>query len=589
MMRNKLFVLSCACFQDELAEILGEITFDGLTLVPVRVDCGHSLDDLNVFQDAALDGAVPSCIALGGVCLDRLRNQLLPEVLAAEPESNFLELFVDSAIVRPYLDQGAGLLTPGMLRQWRDGDGVPVFSEDNRRGASGESATKLVLLDTGTDPTAGATLEAMGKKFGIPVEALEIGLGRLRSQVHRMIDRWRQDDIKQCERKLTDFAMVHDLMSGITALTHEQDVIKQVMELFNMLCAPAELYYLSMHGKTSGDLYGVSNMAAGEEVKARLFGLGRAYCKEQESAGFLINVTRGTMRLGTLELRRVAFPEYLSHYLNLSLNIAPVIALAVANARTYQRRLDAERQVRVLNGELEKRLAAVNALNKELETFTYSVSHDLRAPLRGLDGFSHILQRDYPDILDGRGRHFLERIRANARRMGELIDDLLHLSRLTRGKLNLTRVDLSRLAREQVADLQQSEPQRKVEIHVDDGMAIVGDLRLLRSLMENLIGNAWKYTGKTEVARIRFIREQTEGQDVFTIEDNGAGFDMNYAEKLFAPFQRLHGNDEFQGNGIGLATAQRIVQRHGGRIWADAVPGQGAAFHFTHGDCELVT
>ncbi len=583
MIRNKLLILSCACIQDELAKILGEVAFDGLTLVPVWVDCGHPLDDTNVFQDGAL-----SCIALGGTCLDRVRNQLPPEVFAAESGGGFREVFADLATLQPHLDQGAGLLTPGMLRQWRENRGVPVLLDD-RRSALDETVSKLVLLDSGTDSSTGATLEAMGKKLGLPVETLDIGLHRLRSQIHRMIDRWRQDDIKRCERKLTDFAMVHDLLSGITALTHERDVIKQVMELFNMLCAPAQVYYLSMHDGAPGDLYGASSSAsaAGEEVKTRLFGLGQAYRKEQESAGFLINITRGTKRLGALELRRVAFPEYLSHYLNLSLNILPVIALAVTNARTYQRRLDAERQVRALNGELEKRLAAVNALNKELETFTYSVSHDLRAPLRSLDGFSHILQRDYPENLDSRGRHFLERIRVNARRMGQLIDDLLHLSRLTRGKLNLTRVDLGRLARERLADLQQSEPQRKVEIHVDDEMAIVGDLRLLRSLVENLIGNAWKYTGKTEEARIRFSREQAQGQDVFTIEDNGTGFDMNYADKLFAPFQRLHGSEEFQGSGIGLATAQRIVQRHGGRIWADAVPGHGAAFHFTHGDYEL--
>ncbi len=248
---------------------------------------------------------------------------------------------------------------------------------------------------------------------------------------------------------------------------------------------------------------------------------------------------------------------------------------------------EAEARVIRLNGELGQQLATVKALNQELESFTHSVSHDLRSPLRHLDGFSHILARDYPDRLDERGRHHLERIRVNALRTNQLIDELLQLSRLTRGELNLALVDLSDLAREQLLDLQQSNSQRRAEVHVDHGMRVVGDQRLLRSLLENLLGNAWKYTGKTEIARIRFTVARVEGERVFTILDNGVGFNMNYADKLFAPFQRLHGEAEFEGTGIGLATVQRIVLRHGGRIWAEATPGQGAGFHFTLGDNHL--
>ncbi len=248
---------------------------------------------------------------------------------------------------------------------------------------------------------------------------------------------------------------------------------------------------------------------------------------------------------------------------------------------------EAEARVIRLNTELGQQLATVKALNQELESFTYTVSHDLRSPLRHLDGFSHILARDYPDRLDERGRHHLERIRANALRMSQLIDDLLQLSRLTRGELDLALVDLSDLAREQLLDLQHNDAQRQAEIHVDNGMRVVGDHHLLRSLVENLLGNAWKYTSNNDVARIRFTVERVEGEQIFTIQDNGVGFNMDYADKLFAPFQRLHGEAEFEGSGIGLATVQRIIQRHGGRIWAEATPGQGADFHFTLGHNHL--
>jgi len=250
-------------------------------------------------------------------------------------------------------------------------------------------------------------------------------------------------------------------------------------------------------------------------------------------------------------------------------------------------RKQVEKNLFQLNDKQEKQLTSIKNLNEELESFTNSVSHDLRAPLRPMIGFSQIMMRDYHEQMDKRGCYFLERINTNALRMSQLLDDLLHLSRLIKDDMNLTRVDLSHLARVYLAELQQSDHERKVKVHVDEDMLIIGDLHLLLSLVENLIGNAWKYTSNTEFAWIRFTMEQEVGEQVFSIKDNGAGFDMSKADKLFAPFQRMHSDDEFQGTGIGLATVKRIVQRHGGHIWADATPNQGATFHFTLGHNRL--
>ena len=227
----------------------------------------------------------------------------------------------------------------------------------------------------------------------------------------------------------------------------------------------------------------------------------------------------------------------------------------------------------------------LEATNRELEAFSYSVSHDLRAPLRSIDGFSQILLEDYADEFDEDGKDYLSRVRAASQRMGRLIDDLLGLSRVTRGAMNRERVNLSDLAEEVAEGLREATPGRAVEFSAQKGLKVWGDPRLLRVALVNLIGNAWKFTEKEPEAHIEFgVDEElsTRGRvPVYYVRHNGAGFDMNYVDKLFGAFQRLHGSDEFEGTGIGLATVQRVVHRHGGRIWADGEVGRGATFYFT--------
>ena len=236
-----------------------------------------------------------------------------------------------------------------------------------------------------------------------------------------------------------------------------------------------------------------------------------------------------------------------------------------------------------LNLELEQRHTELAAVNKELESFSYSVSHDLRAPLRGIDGFSQALLEDYADKLDEQGQNYLRRVRAAAQRMGELIDDLLTLSRVTRGELIQEVVDLSALAQSVANELRQAEPKRQVEFVIAEGLVVEGDRRLLRVMLENLLGNAWKFTSRHSSARIELGVTQSEGDLAFFVRDDGCGFDMAYAGKLFGAFQRLHSASEFPGTGIGLATVQRIVHRHGGKVWAEGRVGEGATFYFTLG------
>lgn len=230
---------------------------------------------------------------------------------------------------------------------------------------------------------------------------------------------------------------------------------------------------------------------------------------------------------------------------------------------------------------LKQRTSELEATNKELEAFSYSVSHDLRAPLRSIDGFTLALAEDYSDKLDEQGQDYIRRVRAATQRMGLLIDDLLNLSRVTRAEMHRERVNLTAVAESIVVELRKTDPQREVEVAFEKEIEVFGDPQLLRIALDNLLANAWKYTSKNPRARIEFGKTQCDGGVAYFVRDDGVGFDSAYADRLFGAFQRLHGGTEFPGNGVGLATVQRIIHRHGGHVWAEGTVGKGATFYFT--------
>jgi signal transduction histidine kinase len=262
--------------------------------------------------------------------------------------------------------------------------------------------------------------------------------------------------------------------------------------------------------------------------------------------------------------------------------------LREANAaleRDIDDRKAAEAEITRLNAVLEQRVrqrtAELEAANKELSSFSYSVSHDLRAPLRRIEGFARILLDDCNASLGDNGRHCIGRIQAGIAEMTDMVESFLRLSRTTRGELALEPVDLSALARTVADAMADKEPGRSVAVHVEAGLELQGDRRLLKVALANLLENAWKYTRRTDTAEVWIGRAEADGRPAFFVRDNGAGFDQAFADRLFVPFSRLHRTEEFEGSGIGLATVQRIVARHGGRVWAEGVPGGGATIWFT--------
>jgi PAS domain S-box-containing protein len=259
--------------------------------------------------------------------------------------------------------------------------------------------------------------------------------------------------------------------------------------------------------------------------------------------------------------------------------------LVLESNRDITERRKTDEALRTLAANLEEmvreRTAQLEAANRELQSFSYSISHDLRAPLRSIEGFSNMLLRDYPEKFDARAKDLFGRIQANTVRMGKLIESMLSLTRVSRAELHREQIDLGAIAASAIEELRVREGGRSVSTRIDRPVFANGDPALLRSAMENLLGNAWKFTRRAAEARIEFGREHRDGRVVFYVRDNGVGFDTAYKDQLFVPFHRLHRAQDFEGTGIGLATVARIIHRHGGDIWAESEPGQGTVFYFT--------
>ncbi|MEO8601480.1 MAG: PAS domain S-box protein [bacterium] len=324
---------------------------------------------------------------------------------------------------------------------------------------------------------------------------------------------------------------------------------------------------------------------AGEVLGRRFYDLAAPEYRAPLRDAFRRAVASGTTQ--EVEMRRVGVDNSVRWYLSRMTPIVRDGAARVVTLITSEVTAQREREEHLLrfNAELEARVnartAELQASLRELESFSYSVSHDLRAPLRAIDGFSQALVEDYGARLDAQGLDYLARVRGAAQRMGELIDDLLGLARVMRKDLSYAPVAIGRLAREVANEIACADPQRRVAVLVDDTLLAIGDAVLLRAALANLLGNAWKFTRESSNATIEFGADMRGGERVFYVRDTGVGFDMAYAAKLFQPFQRLHEPGEFEGSGIGLATVQRIIGRHGGWIWGESEPGCGATFFFT--------
>jgi light-regulated signal transduction histidine kinase (bacteriophytochrome) len=365
----------------------------------------------------------------------------------------------------------------------------------------------------------------------------------------------------------------------------------------------ASVMVTKIHDHCFGDQFAVHYQQGRVQAVADIYSAGLSDChikilaQFQVRANLIVPLLQGDNLWGLLCIHQcraprqwqsaeIEFVDRIANHLGVALKHAELLAKLQVEIIDRQQ---AQQRAQDLNQGLQQAVTELKSVNKELETFSYSVSHDLRAPLRSIDGFGQALLEDCHEQLDPNGRDYLRRIRAATQRMGQLIDDLLTLSRAIRSDMHREPVDLSRLASQVCTDLQQAHPERQVEFIIQPNAIDRGDSRLLQAVLENLLNNAWKFTAKNPQPRVEFgistelvaAGAKTPNTPTYFVRDNGVGFDMTYVGKLFSPFQRLHSVSEFPGNGIGLATVQRIIYRHGGRVWAESALDRGATFYFT--------
>lgn len=388
------------------------------------------------------------------------------------------------------------------------------------------------------------------------------------------------------ERKLAEY----ELKKNQLELQHQSNILRAILDAL-----PANLALLDNDGIIIAVNKRWEDFARQNGLSLQQFGVGTNYPKACYNATCLNSEIQSTID-GLKNVLSGQSPQFVNEYdchapdqqrwyrmIAVPLSTEEQLGAVVMHldiTESWQNKTEIEALNRQLEQRVKERTAQLEAANKELEAFSYSVSHDLRAPLRAIDGFSHMLSVDYGDSMDEKARRYLDRIQNAAKRMAELIDDLLQLSRVNRGELRFVEVDLSKMAQEILADLKQREPERKAEFLIAPDCRIFGDSQLLKIVLENLLANAWKFTRHREPTIIELGFYRSNEQTVYFVRDNGAGFNPKYTHKLFGAFQRLHSEDEFEGTGVGLATVQRIISRHNGSVWAESIPDEGATFFF---------
>lgn len=525
-------------------------------------------------------------------------ERILADLISAETGERGYILTGDEQFLEPYHS--------GVSETFRHIHHVRELTADNARQQNRLAAlepmaqSRLALLDQGIRSRREEVFEAareliLSGQGKVQMDAIRAVIAEMEAEENRLLEH-RSQKLRADTRTAMGAAVLGALLAlGVLVfvfllLSREITARKRAEQEQSQLAAIVESTDDAITGKTLDGIIVSWNPGA-----ERLYGYSAL---EAKGSPISILVPPDRPREVPEILERIKRGERAEHFesarvrkdgrrIEVSLSISPVmdsqgrITGASTIARDITKRRQAEEKIRELNAQVARSLAESEALNKELEAFAYSVSHDLRAPLRAIDGFSLVLLEDYEQQLDDEGKDHLRRVRGASQRMGQLIDDMLALSRVTRREMRREKVDLSALAASIGEELRQREPHRQVDFSVADGAVVEGDPQLLHIALENLLDNAWKYTGKKTRARIEFGIGEDGGRPLFFVRDDGVGFDMRYVHKLFGAFQRLHPRTDFEGTGVGLATVQRIIRRHGGRVWAEAAVNQGATFYFT--------
>ncbi len=561
-------ILVCQALRREVAAAVAAIGLNEVRVVIFAARCGQPglvqsrFDRILQHSENRFD----RFLVIGGTCLaqtDRLaalQNQDRATVLPG-----CFELFLPGPLVEHYQRQGVYLLTPGWLRHWRRRMAEWRFDSPTARAFFAESCSRLLLLDTGVEPGAPNALRDLANFVDRPSEIIPVGLDLLEARLAQSVGVWRATT-QTCgsgpavETPLADYAAVFDLMGRLTGFETEDKVHHAFFELFEMMCAPAAMAFLPVSDGQPGRLLIWPPIEGDVALYQYLADFHAPYAWTDSGAGFIVRIGRGAESMGVLWVERVALPRHRERYLNFALAIMPAMALALSNARNFER--------------LEQK-------NAELERFAYLISHDLKSPLITVKTFLGYLSQDLGRSDFGRVERDLSYMRTAVDKMGQLLDDLLEFSRAGRMAHPAVRITFRQIVDEVLRLVAGSIAAHGVAVRVsDDAVALVGDAPRLMDLWQNLVENAVKYLGEQPAPCIEIGIERHERDIYFFVRDNGMGIDPQYQEKVFGLFEKLDPNSE--GTGLGLALVKRIVERYRGAVWLESAGlGQGVCVWFT--------
>ncbi len=588
-MTASLHLLVCKHYVREARAILRDEGITDVTVAGYPDICAQPRADRlaaleRLFQESGGNGRT---VILVGACylISRGVGALMEDAFhRIHRESLCFHMLLNKTTVESYLRAGAHLVTAGWLEDWRQHIEDWQFDRDTARAFFAEGARRMVLLETGVAPEAETQLRECAAFLGLPAETVPVGLDHFRLVLTRLIQAWRTEEAQrqskaatdQANRKLADYVMAMDLLVNLTRIMTEDDAIQAILELFTMLFGADRVAYVSAGEDALGAIR-ASRTAPDDAVWTRdwIGRLGAGDPHASTGVGFCVRIKHQNETLGFVIADGIAEPAREREYVNLALNIVSLCGLAMMNARSISQRQRAEQELLQKSEELARS-------NADLDQFAHVASHDLQAPLRHIMSFGDLLREECASALNDTGRDYLDRMQAQTRRMRRLIEGLLAFARVkTRGH-PFAAVALSDPVRLALDDLAPRLEETGATVEVGELPTVSGDELQLYELCQNLIGNALKYVAKGTVPQVRLsARPANDGMAEIVIQDNGIGFEAKDRERIFQPFQRLHTEKEYPGSGIGLAVCQKIVERHGGRIWAESVPGEGTAFHFT--------
>ncbi len=583
---DRLQLLVCQHFARELTAAVAACGYGDVDVVPYGAMCMHPQGGRMEAADQllAMLGANGPRAVLVGACFmagDVGRLGALPPERILLREQCF-HLLVNRGIVDRAMGEGAYVLTPSWVEDWESHIEDWGFDRPTAKEFFHESTSRLLLLDTGVLPGADRHLQELGAFLELPVEILPVGLDHLTLELQPLVLRWRHERVlgnpgasdDASARRLADYSMAFELMSSLTRIMSEDEALSAVTGLFSMLFAARHVLYLPLDDGRPGDVV-AADPDGGDRARVQtypeLLAGGKQYAVTPE--GFCLRVAYDGQTLGILGIEGLAFPEHRRDYLNLALSVAGVCGLAVTNAQAVTRIRQAEAALRERTVELERS-------NADLGQFAYVASHDLQEPLRTVTGFVELLQMRYGDKLDDRANLYIGQAVGGARRMSRLITDLLQYSRVGTHGAPLVPTSTQTAFEAARANLAAAADEAGATITADALPDVLGDEGQLTQVLQNLMGNALKFRGE-RAPEVHVAASETDTGWRLTVQDNGIGIDMEYAGQVFEVFKRLHGVGDYEGSGVGLAVCRRVIERHGGEIWVESTPGEGASFHFT--------